>query len=209
MNFIKKLSFFLVLLSLINACKEKSSIETKVSSSFQIISSQIADDGKAIRVFCTGHNEETKIVINGIKCETIYNPNHLICMLPNELEKDNFANITIELYNQPRKSKQYRLSSIIDSTTNTLNSNNLEIEIISYGFGGEDNSAVWIQCINHTETVKVFINNQESETVYYSDYVTATIPRTMLDKSELVVQLIDQESKLVSPKFSIIDENKK
>lgn len=138
----------------------------------------IGGKGKAFWINCTGHNSKTVVVLNGIVCETTYYEDHLTCVIPERFV--GLAEDKIE-----------------------VNFAENSIEIHSFGRGGDNNSAIWVNCTGHTKKTKIFIEGQELETIYYEDHLTALIPQNKIGKDKIGVVLKDKESNIVSSKFEL------
>jgi len=197
--------FFVVLTLLSNtSCRNRSTIDAQISNTLKISASGVSDNGDAVWVTCSGHDSETIIVVNGIMCTTQYFPDHLTCLLPSQFaNKTDFA-LDIELYNKPKKSKQYHVTPNLQTNAQpTDNGQSLEIEILSSGFGGENDEAIWVQCRNHSNGVTAEINGYDAETTFYEDHITASIPSAAISLDTLSVKLTDKSTGAESVEFTI------
>jgi len=184
----------LFIVFLASSCQNKPSSEAQISDDLNILSSGVENEGKALWVICSGHTNETIIVVNGINCKTVYFNDHLTCLLPAEILNKKDTKYSIELFDEyPNvKSKPYVLNSkeqILEQEPLTTRAKPDGIFVSSCGFG--DETSIWILCHNHTDKAKVTINGTEAETVYYQDHLTATVPATFRSLQELTIKIND------------------
>lgn len=78
-----------------------------------------------------------------------------------------------------------------------------EINVRSFGLGGVNNEAMWIQADSISPATLVFINNIRCETLYGANSITCTIPKEILQKEQkVIIQLRDRYKKRCSEEIT-------
>lgn len=143
----------------------------------QIIDCGRGDEGKAVWVKCKGHSATAKVVINGNVRNTNYYEDHLTASLPQEYIDSIDIPLKIEIANYETNTKSYVFE--LGRDYKKINNGEVEISVISSGFGGENKSALWITCKGHTIASKIFVGSTPLETSFYEDHLTAAIPQSL------------------------------
>lgn len=155
--------------------------EIKPSGNIKIIDcGRGGDNGNAIWVTCKGHSETSKLIINGTVLATNYYEGHLTASLP-QLYIDSVEiplKIVIATFENNDKSHEFEFGKDYKRASNGAST----IEIISSGFGGENKSAVWITCNNHSVSSSIYVGSTQLQTSYYDDHLTAVLPKNLQGK---------------------------
>lgn len=176
--------------------------EIQVSGKIKIIDcGRGGDNNDAIWVTCKGHSEASKLIVNGTVLTTNYYEKHLTASLP-QLYIDSTdlpLRIVVATFEKNDKSFAFELGKDYKRVLNGTS----EIEIVSSGLGGDNNSAVWITCKNHSISSSIYVGSTRLVTNYYDDHLTAALPQNLQGRALDSVFIKDDETRLKSVAIKI------